>query len=197
MKTASESLNDTNYSIPAFLCALVTSLGFCVASGRSLSEIIGSKTLEGSMLFGVFNIEIISHALRTPSYFTLITLVFVCIAYQRILTKMNFKLLKWSVPFALCSALITVLCESYYQQNSWVLVFGSATAMLLSALRMAGLSVMIVFAFDLVNRIEIPPRGRRAEAGAGAAENLCPSHRRDSVVLVSLLSRGVSGSYTF
>lgn len=97
----------------------------------------------------------IRSAFEPASYYVLFFVVLAFIAYSHLIPKINKRLLKWNIPFSVIATVFLLLCDSYYQVASWDNVFGSFSAIVVSAVKGAGIAVLVFFMYDIINRISI------------------------------------------
>lgn len=107
----------------------------------------------------------IQNAVNTPTYIEIALLAALFFAYCYLYPKMEKGILKWGIPFAVFSSLAVLLCESYYQYDSWDKVFGCGSAFALSVVRGAGIAILFFFGFLFCNclGLEIIPAERKTE----------------------------------
>lgn len=97
----------------------------------------------------------IKMAVKEPNYIALALIPALFFAYYFLWKKINWKILKVSIPFAVISALILMLCESYYQYDSWDKVFGGQSVVLLAVIRGCGIAVLFFFSFQVINSLQL------------------------------------------
>ena len=92
-------------------------------------------------------------------------------AFWYLYPKVQKKNLRWMIPAGAVYSLILLLCDSYYRYASWRTVFGDKTAFLLSLLKIAGMTVCLVFLFSFIETLSLPLRKDPAEnAGAKGSD---------------------------
>lgn len=126
--------------------AVVVSNGTYVAA-ESVKEKLGSPFL--------IKLWQVKAAFSYPDYsvYMLVVLAFVALVY--LIPKVSKRNIKWGVPFSIIGALFMLLCDSYFELNSWDKVFGSGTAVVTSCFKGVGIATLIFFVYDIANRVNI------------------------------------------
>lgn len=139
-----------NY-IKAFILAAMSGLAITVQNGTQIIPDDVREKLIGPVASALWQIRNSFHT--NYAVFMFILLLFVLYIY--LIPKVNRKNIKYGVPFSLIAALFILLCDSYFELNSWDKLFGSTSAFVTSGIKGVGIATLVFFVFDLVNRISI------------------------------------------
>lgn len=90
----------------------------------------------------------IDHAMQQPSILMFMLFLLLAILLAKGIPSIDRRRLVFSTSFSTLAGFALVLCESFFKNYSWSLVFGSKTAMLISLARVMGIAVLI---FLLIN----------------------------------------------
>lgn len=138
--------------IKAFLLAILSSFALVVENGAHKIPENVEKTLSGQLSRYIWKLQA---AFDEPSYYVLFFVVLVFFAFLYLIPRVSKKNIPWGVPFSCIAALFLLLCDSYYQTDSWDKVFGSWEALITSGIKGIGIAVLAFFVYDAVNRINI------------------------------------------
>lgn len=138
--------------IKAFLLAILSSFALVVENGAHKIPESVEKTLSGQLSRYIWKLQA---AFDEPSYYVLFFVVLAFFAFLYLIPKVNKKNIPWGVPFSCIAALFLLLCDSYYQTDSWDKVFGSWEALITSGIKGIGIAVLVFFVYDVINRIYI------------------------------------------
>lgn len=138
--------------IKAFLLAILSSFALVVENGAHKIPESVEKTLSGQLSRYIWKLQA---AFDEPSYYVLFFVVLVFFAFLYLIPRVSKKNIPWGVPFSCIAALFLLLCDSYYQTDSWDKVFGSWEALITSGIKGIGIAVLAFFVYDAVNRINI------------------------------------------
>lgn len=138
--------------IKAFLLAILSSFALVVENGAHKIPENVEKTLSGQLSRYIWKLQA---AFDEPSYYVLFFVVLAFFAFLYLIPRVSKKNIPWGVPFSCIAALFLLLCDSYYQTDSWDKVFGSWEALITSGIKGIGIAVLAFFVYDAVNRINI------------------------------------------
>lgn len=138
--------------IKAFLLAILSSFALVVENGAHKIPENVEKTLSGQLSRYIWKLQA---AFDEPSYYVLFFVVLVFFAFLYLIPRVSKKNIPWGVPFSCIAALFLLLCDSYYQTDSWNNVFGSWEALITSGIKGVGIAVLVFFVYDVINRINI------------------------------------------
>lgn len=138
--------------IKAFLLAVLSSFALVVENGAHKIPESVEKTLSGQLSRYIWKLQA---AFESPSYYVLFFVILAFFAFSYLIPKVNKKNIPWGVPFSCIAALFLLLCDSYYQTDSWDKVFGSWEALITSGIKGIGIAVLAFFVYDVINRIYI------------------------------------------
>ncbi|HIU69204.1 MAG TPA: hypothetical protein IAD23_04525 [Candidatus Scubalenecus merdavium] len=138
--------------IKAFLLAILSSFALVVENGAHKIPENVEKTLSGQLSRYIWKLQA---AFESPSYYVLFFVILAFFAFLYLIPKVNKKNIPWGVPFSCIAALFLLLCDSYYQTDSWDKVFGSWEALITSGIKGIGIAVLVFFVYDVINRINI------------------------------------------
>lgn len=138
--------------IKAFVLALMSSLAVVVSNGTyiatdSLKEELGSQVL--------IDFWQIKAAFSYPDYSVYMLVIMAFFGFIYLIPKVSRRNIKWGIPFSIIGALFVLLCDSYFELNSWDKVFGSVTAVVTSCFKGIGIATLIFFVYDIANRVNI------------------------------------------
>ncbi len=141
----------SNY-IKAFILALMSSLAVVVSNGTYVATDSVKEKLVSPLLIKLWQVKA---AFSYPDYsvYMLVVLAFAALVY--LIPKVSKRNIKWGVPFSIIGALFILLCDSYFELNSWDNVFGSTTAFITSGIKGVGIATLIFFVYDIANRVNI------------------------------------------
>ena len=144
--------NTVSDYIKAFVLALMSSLAVVVSNGTYVAADSVKEKLGSLFLIKLWQVKA---AFSYPDYsvYMLVVLAFVALVY--LLPKVSKRNIKWGVPFSIIGALFMLLCDSYFELNSWDKVFGSGTAVVTSCFKGVGIATLIFFVYDIANRVNI------------------------------------------
>ncbi len=136
----------------SFVLTLCSLFGICVSNN--------CYTVDGKLyeeLGGGWNgwLWKIQKSLQQLGYEELCIGILLYFAFLYLLPKVKKNLSLWNILFGAVSALILLLCESYYHDNNWDRVFGNGTAVLLSIVRGIGIAIPASILFSLVSEIQV------------------------------------------
>ena len=138
--------------IKAFLLAILSSFALVVENGAHKIPENVEKTLSGQLSRYIWKLQA---AFDEPSYYVLFFVVLAFFAFLYLIPRVSKKNIPWGVPFSCIAALFLLLCDSYYQTDSWNNVFGSWEALITSGIKGVGIAVLVFFVYDVINRINI------------------------------------------
>lgn len=138
--------------IKAFLLAILSSFALVVENGAHKIPANVEKTLSGQLSRYIWKLQA---AFDEPSYYVLFFVVLAFFAFLYLIPRVSKKNIPWGVPFSCIAALFLLLCDSYYQTDSWDKVFGSWEALITSGIKGIGIAVLAFFVYDAINRIYI------------------------------------------
>lgn len=138
--------------IKAFLLAILSSFALVVENGAHKIPESVEKTLSGQLARYIWKLQA---AFESPSYYVLFFVILAFFAFLYLIPRVSKKNIPWGVPFSCIAALFLLLCDSYYQTDSWDKVFGSWEALITSGIKGIGIAVLAFFVYDAVNRINI------------------------------------------
>lgn len=156
--------------VKAAILAILASFALVVSNGVHKIPDDVELTLNGNLAKYVWKLRA---AFEPASYYVLFFVLMAFFAFSYLLPKINKKHLAWSIPFSVISALILLLCDSYYATNSWDNVFGSWEALITSLIKGTGIAILVFFIYDVINRISV----ERAD------NNRCPTSSFRSYVI--------------
>lgn len=144
--------NTVSDYIKAFVLALMSSLAVVVSNGTYIAADSVKEKLGSPFLIKLWQVKA---AFSYPDYsvYMLVVLAFVALVY--LIPKVSKRNIKWGVPFSIIGALFMLLCDSYFELNSWDKVFGSGTAVVTSCFKGIGIATLIFFVYDIANRVNI------------------------------------------
>mgnify|MGYP007003801084 FL=1 len=144
--------NTVSDYIKAFVLALMSSLAVVVSNGTYVAADSVKEKLGSPFLIKLWQVKA---AFSYPDYsvYMLVVLAFVALVY--LIPKVSKRNIKWGVPFSIIGALFMLLCDSYFELNSWDKVFGSGTAVVTSCFKGIGIATLIFFVYDIANRVNI------------------------------------------
>ncbi len=144
--------NTVSDYIKAFVLALMSSLAVVVSNGTYVAADSVKEKLGSLFLIKLWQVKA---AFSYPDYsvYMLVVLAFVALVY--LIPKVSKRNIKWGVPFSIIGALFMLLCDSYFELNSWDKVFGSGTAVVTSCFKGVGIATLIFFVYDIANRVNI------------------------------------------
>ncbi len=144
--------NTVSDYIKAFVLALMSSLAVVVSNGTYVAAESVKEKLGSPFLIKLWQVKA---AFSYPDYsvYMLVVLAFVALVY--LIPKVSKRNIKWGVPFSIIGALFMLLCDSYFELNSWDKVFGSGTAVVTSCFKGVGIATLIFFVYDIANRVNI------------------------------------------
>ncbi len=144
--------NTVSDYIKAFVLALMSSLAVVVSNGTYVAADSVKEKLGSPFLIKLWQVKA---AFSYPDYsvYMLVVLAFVALVY--LIPKVSKRNIKWGVPFSIIGALFMLLCDSYFELNSWDKVFGSGTAVVTSCFKGVGIATLIFFVYDIANRVNI------------------------------------------
>lgn len=141
----------SNY-IKAFVLALMSSLAVVVSNGTYIAADALKEELGSQALIDFWQIKA---AFSYPDYSVYMLIIIAFFGFLYLIPKVSRRNIKWGIPFSVIGALFILLCDSYYQLNSWDKVFGSVTAVVTSCFRGIGIATLIFFVYDIANRVNI------------------------------------------
>ena len=141
----------SNY-IKAFILAFISSLAVVVSNGTYVADDTIKESVGEGLIIKFWQVKA---AFSYPDYsvYMLVVLAFVALVY--LIPKVSKRNIKWGVPFSIIGALFILLCDSYFELNSWDKVFGSTTAFITSGIKGIGIATLIFFVYDIANRVNI------------------------------------------
>lgn len=139
-----------NY-IKAFILASISGLAITVNNGTQIITEDVRERLIGPVASAIWQIRNSIHA----DYSTFIFTFFMFLVMLWLIPRVDRKNIKIGIPFSLIAALFALLCESYFELNSWDKLFESSSALVTSGLKGIGIATLAFFAFDFINRISI------------------------------------------
>lgn len=142
----------SNY-IKAFILALLSSLAVVVSNGTNVAPDSVKETLKNSkILIGFWQVKA---SFSYPDYSVYMLVFIAFFGFLYLIPKISRRNIKWGIPFSLIGALFILLCDSYFELNSWDKVFGSTTAIITSGIKGIGIATLIFFVYDIANRVNI------------------------------------------
>lgn len=144
--------NTVSDYIKAFVLALMSSLAVVVSNGTYVAADSVKEKLGSPFLIKLWQVKA-TFSYPDYSVYMLVVLAFVALVY--LIPKVSKRNIKWGVPFSIIGALFMLLCDSYFELNSWDKVFGSGTAVVTSCFKGIGIATLIFFVYDIANRVNI------------------------------------------
>lgn len=141
----------SNY-IKAFVLALMSSLAVVVSNGTYIAADALKEELGSQALIDFWQIKA---AFSYPDYSVYMLIIIAFFGFLYLIPKVSRRNIKWGIPFSVIGALFILLCDSYFELNSWDKVFGSVTAVVTSCFRGIGIATLIFFVYDIANRVNI------------------------------------------
>lgn len=139
--------NEKKLSIKYIFLAILASLGFCInnSAGVLTSEAGNMETLLFEKILG----QLIC-GIQENSYIACLIVFLLYFAFKFVDGAIEKDYKKWGIPISVVSAVIVLLCKSYFECNSWQQVFGSQSAFGLSLLKGIGLAVMFYYSVGII-----------------------------------------------
>ena len=136
--------------IKYILFAFSSSLSLCMVN--DIYALTAEQKAEFNSLIEIICWKVMN-SLKQPGYMLCMAAVLLYFAYRYLGPKLDRKYLCWGIPLSGLSALIVLLCESYYTCDSWDRVFGSGTAIGLSVVRGVGIAILFLFIFGYIQTL--------------------------------------------
>lgn len=134
------------------LLAILGSLGICISNNIYTPSAKESKYLLNDAAIFLWKL---TKACTASGFLMLFIIILFFFAIRFLLPLIDRKAFKYTIPLSYLSAFILVLADSYYTDNNWNKIFGSASAFTLSLIKIIGLSVLLFFILDLLFRTNI------------------------------------------
>lgn len=141
----------SNY-IKAFILALLSSLAVVVSNGTYAATDSVKEKLVSPLLIKLWQVKA---AFSYPDYSVYMLVIMAFFGFLYLIPKISRRNMKWGIPFSITGALFILLCDSYFELNSWDKVFGSTTAFITSGIKGIGIATLIFFVYDIANRVNI------------------------------------------
>lgn len=139
-------------SAKAFFLAVISSFAIVVSNGTYVFDSEATEKVNNAVSRVLWQIM---QSMESADYGTLLFVVLAFIAFNRLLPRVDRRMAGYGALFAVFSSICILLADSYQKTDSWDNVFGSGMALATSLLRGAGLSVLMFFAYDIINRISV------------------------------------------
>lgn len=132
--------------------SFLTGLALCIVNDNYIIPEELRLQLGGTVAVMLWQVN---SAMSQPGYVMCMLIVLLYFAYRYLWNKLDKKFFKWSIPFSVIAAFVLLLCESYYQYNSWDKVFGGQMAFAMSVVRGIGIAVPIFFLFQIICNMQL------------------------------------------
>ncbi len=145
--------NTISNCLKAFILALLSSLAVVVSNGTNVASDSVKETLKDSkILIGFWQVKA---SFSYPDYSVYMLVLIAFFGFVYLIPKVSKRNIRWGIPFSLIGALFILLCDSYFELNSWDKVFGSTTAIITSGIKGIGIATLIFFVYDIANRVNL------------------------------------------
>ncbi len=149
-----KSKNRKNLQIPVtVICTFLVSLTFIINNNYYEPTAEQMKNLKDAWAVLAWQL---GKSFAQASTFDTFAFVLIFAGLWFLYPKVKRKNLPWMIPTGFIYALMLLLCKSYYTYNSWQMVFSHYAAFGLSLLKAAGMTVVFVYLFSLIQEISLP-----------------------------------------